>query len=137
MKKKVHTRRVEVLPHLQPTQLPEESKAQEASSPPKAQQPEESKASEASSPPKAPQADDSKESSSQMPAPSGEAKTLSPPKPQESKDTSPPEDDILDFTSATEGEEGGSSSAWDLVPSELPKSRGRKASSQTASLILS
>ena len=30
-------------------------------------------------------------------------------------------DDILDFTSATEGEEGGSSSAWDLVPQELPK----------------
>ena len=119
-----------------PTQQPEESKAQEASSPPKAQQPEESKAS--SSPPKAPQAEGSKESSSEKAEPSGEAKALSPPKPQQSQDPSPPEDDLLEFTSATEGEEGGSSSAWDLVPPELPKisrKKGTKPDSELDSLM--
>ena len=119
-----------------PTQQPEESKAQEASAPPKAQQPEDSK--EASSPPKAQLSEKPKESSSQMTIPSGEAKALSPPKPQEFQDPSPPEDDLLDFTSATEGEEGGSSSAWDLVPPELPRvarKKGVKSDSELDSLV--
>ena len=119
-----------------PTQQPEESKALEASSPPKAQQPEDSK--EASSPPKAQLPEKPKESSSQMTTPSGEAKALSPPKPQEFQDPSPPEDDLLDFTSATEGEEGGSSSAWDLVPPELPRvsrKKGVKSDSEIDSLV--
>ena len=123
-----------------PTEQPEESKAQEASPPPPTQQAEESKAQEASSPPKAQQSEDSKEasppkaqlpekpkeSSSQTTTPSGEAKALSPPKPQESQDPSPPEEDLLEFTSATEGEEGGSSSAWDLVPPEQPRIARKK-----------
>ena len=125
-----------------PTQQPEESKAQEASPPPKAQEassppkaqeasspPKASEASsppkapEAASPPKAPQAEGSKEKAE----PSGEAKALS-----------PPEDDLLEFTSATEGEEGGSSSAWDLVPPELPKisrKKGTKSDSELDSLM--
>ena len=120
------------------TQQPEESKASEASSPPPKQQSEESKAPEASSPPEDQPSEKPKESSSQKTAPSGEAKALSPPKPQEFQDPSPPEDDILDFTSATEGEEGASSSAWDLVPSELPRisrKKGIKSDSELDSLV--
>ena len=62
-----------------------------------------------------------------MTKPTGDAKALSPPKPQEFQDPSPPEEDLLEFTSATEGEEeGGSSSAWDLVPPELPRISRKK-----------
>ena len=44
----------------------------------------------------------------------------------------------MDFTSATEGEEGGSSSAWDLVPPELPRisrKKGIKSDSEIDSLV--
>ena len=44
----------------------------------------------------------------------------------------------MEFTSATEGEEGGSSSAWDLVPPEQPRiarKKGVKSDSELDSLV--
>ena len=72
----------------------------------------------------------------------------SPPKPQQSedsKDPSPPEskpkdsaeDDLLEFTSATEGEGEASSSAWELVPQErrIARKKGVKSDSEIDSLV--
>ena len=73
-----------------------------------------------------------------------DSKDPSPPdskKPEDSKDPSPPEpkpqdsaeDDLLEFTSATEGEGEASSSAWELVPHE--RRIARKKDSEIDSLV--
>ena len=69
----------------------------------------------------------------------------SPKKPEDSKDPSPPEskpqdsaeEDLLEFTSATEGEGEASSSAWELVPNErkIARKKGVKSDSEIDSLV--
>ena len=95
-------------------------KAQEAAPPPKAQETSPPpKASEVSSPQKTPQGEGSKEKAE----PTERAKGPSPPEEEE---------DLLEFTSATEGEGEASSSAWEMVPPErrIARKKGTKSDSE-------
>ena len=86
-------------------------KTAEASPPPET--------SEASPPPKTSQGEDSKKKAE----PAAEATASSPPEADE---------DLLEFTSATEGEGEASSSAWELVPGErqIARKKGVKSDSE-------
>ena len=118
-------------------QQSEESKTQEAGSPPKA--------SEAASPPGAAQPEKPTEQEASPPPESTAVKDPSPPKPQQSegsKDPSPPEsksqdpgnEDLLEFTSATEGE--ASSSAWEMVPEKkIARKKGVKSDTELDSMM--
>ena len=91
-------------------------------------------ASKDPSPPESKQPEDSKDPSPPKPE-----------KPEDSKDPSPPEpklqdsaeEDLLEFTSATEGEGEASPSAWELVPNErkIARRKGVKSDSETDSLV--
>ena len=140
--------REESTPDSSDKQTKEASPQASSSSPPASAEKEEEKKSE-TSPPASDQQEEKKKSED-SPQPHEEEVTFkvssgaasedpSPPKPEQSedsKDPSPPEskpqdsaeDDLLEFTSATEGE--ASSSAWELVP-EKKIAQGKRGSSQT------
>ena len=126
-------------------------KAQEETSPPKEQE-------EAKSPSKAPEETSTSKAQEEAASSKAQEETASPPKAQEAapppktSETSPPpkssqdkgskeraaessppeaDDDLLEFTSATEGE-AESSSAWELVPGErqIARKKGVKSDSE-------
>ena len=136
-------------------QTKEASPQASSSSPPASAEKQEEKKSE-KSPPASDQQEEKKPEDS--PQPHEEEVTLkvgsgaasedpSPPeskKPEDSKDPSPPEskpqdsveDDLLEFTSATEGEGEASSSAWELVPErKIARKKGVKSDSEIDSLV--
>ena len=106
-----------------PAPQPEESGAEKSkpSSPPHADQP------EAKSPPEA-------EKSKEQKATESPLQSTQPA--EESKSQSALNDDILDFTSATEGEDVASSSTWDLVPDyKVSRKKGVKSDSEMDTLL--
>ena len=115
------------------------SKAQEETSPPKAQEEAASlKAQEeTASPPEAQEAAPPPKTSEASPPPKSSQDEGSKEKAEsteKAKESSPPEadDDLLEFTSATEGEGEASSSAWELVPQEqrIARKKGVKSDSE-------
>ena len=139
------------------SQQPEKPEAQEETSPPKAQEEatSSSKVPEETSPPKG-QEEASSSKTQEAAPPQKTAETSPPPETSEAspplktsqgegskekaapaaeaKASSPPEadEDLLEFTSATEGEGEASSSAWELVPGErqIARKKGVKSDSE-------
>ena len=85
------------------------------------------------SPPESKQPEDSKDPSPPKPKQSEDSQDPSPP---ESKPQDPAEEDLLEFTSATEGEGEASSSACELVPErKIARKKGVKSDSEIDTLV--
>ena len=151
------TKKGESPPDFSAQQTKEASPQASSSSPPASAEKQEEKKSEQSPPASAEKQEEKKPEDSPQPheeevtlkvgsgAASEDPSPQESKKPEDSKDPSPPEpkpqdsaeDDLLEFTSATEGEGEASSSAWELVPNErrIARKKGVKSDSEIDSLV--